>query len=72
MPLWQQESLCMRLPGNGETKLILFRNFGFIWNRGYGFPEGGVVMEPLLWLIVLAVLLIIEAITVGLTTIWFA
>ena len=29
-------------------------------------------MEPLLWLIVLAVLLIIEAITVGLTTIWFA
>lgn len=29
-------------------------------------------MEPLLWLIVLAVLLVIEAITVGLTTIWFA
>ena len=29
-------------------------------------------MEPLMWLIVLAVLLVIEAITVGLTTIWFA
>ena len=29
-------------------------------------------MEPLLWLAVLAVLLVIEAITVGLTTIWFA
>ena len=69
---WRQESLCMRLPGNGETKLRLFRNFEFIWNRGYRFPEGGVFMEPLLWLIVLAVLLIIEAITVGLTTIWFA
>ena len=69
---WRQESLCMRLPGNGETKLRLFRDFEFIWNRGYRFPEGGVFMEPLLWLIVLAVLLIIEAITVGLTTIWFA
>ena len=69
---WRQESLCMRLPGNGETKLRLFRNFEFIWNRGCRFPEGGVFMEPLLWLIVLAVLLIIEAITVGLTTIWFA
>ena len=62
----------MRLPGNGEIKLRLFRNLEFIWNRGYRFPEGGVVMEPLLWLIVLAVLLVIEAITVGLTTIWFA
>ena len=29
-------------------------------------------MEPLMWLIVLAVFLVIEAITVGLTTIWFA
>ena len=29
-------------------------------------------MEPLMWLIVLAVLLVIEAVTVGLTTIWFA
>lgn len=29
-------------------------------------------MEPLLWLIVLAVLLVFEAATVGLTTIWFA
>lgn len=29
-------------------------------------------MEPLIWLALLAVLLIIEAITAGLTTIWFA
>ena len=29
-------------------------------------------MEPLMWLIVLAVFLVIEAITVRLTTIWFA
>ena len=29
-------------------------------------------MEPIMWLIVLAVCLVIEAITVGLTTIWFA
>ena len=29
-------------------------------------------MEPLMWLIVLAVFLVIEAITVGMTTIWFA
>lgn len=29
-------------------------------------------MEPILWLALLAVLLIIEAITAGLTTIWFA
>lgn len=29
-------------------------------------------MEPMLWLGILAVLLIIEAITAGLTTIWFA
>ena len=29
-------------------------------------------MEPIMWLIVLAVLLVTEAITVGLTTIWFA
>ena len=29
-------------------------------------------MEPIIWLGVLAVLLIIEAITTGLTTIWFA
>ena len=29
-------------------------------------------MEPIMWLIVLAVFLVIEAITVGLTTIWFA
>lgn len=29
-------------------------------------------MEPLMWLTILAVLLVIEAITVGLTTIWFA
>lgn len=29
-------------------------------------------MEPMIWLGILAVLLIIEAITAGLTTIWFA
>lgn len=29
-------------------------------------------MEPITWLILLAVLLIIEAITTGLTTVWFA
>lgn len=29
-------------------------------------------MEPLIWLGLLAVLLVIEAVTVGLTTIWFA
>lgn len=29
-------------------------------------------MEPILWLIILAVLLVTEALTVGLTTIWFA
>ena len=29
-------------------------------------------MEPIYWLIILAVLLVIEAITVGLTTVWFA
>ena len=29
-------------------------------------------MEPITWLIVLAVLLVIEAITTGLTTVWFA
>lgn len=29
-------------------------------------------MEPILWLILLAVFLVIEAITAGLTTIWFA
>lgn len=62
----------MRLPGSGETKLIPFQNFEFNVEKRLQIPEGGVVMEPLLWLIVLAVLLIIEAITVGLTTIWFA
>lgn len=34
--------------------------------------KGGDDLEPIMWLIVLAILLIIEAITVGLTTIWFA
>ena len=29
-------------------------------------------MEPIIWLIILAVLLAIEALTAGLTTIWFA
>ncbi len=29
-------------------------------------------MEPMIWLGILAVLLLIEAITAGLTTIWFA
>lgn len=29
-------------------------------------------MEPIVWLIMIAVLLVIEAVTVGLTTIWFA
>ena len=29
-------------------------------------------MQPLIWLGILAVLLVIEAITAGLTTIWFA
>ena len=29
-------------------------------------------MEPIVWLIIIAVLLVIEAVTVGLTTIWFA
>ena len=29
-------------------------------------------MDPLLWLVVLAVFLIIEAVTVGLVTVWFA
>ena len=29
-------------------------------------------MEPVIWLLAVAALLIIEAITVGLTTIWFA
>ena len=29
-------------------------------------------MEPIVWLIMVAVLLVIEALTVGLTTIWFA
>lgn len=29
-------------------------------------------MEPIIWLIMIAVLLVIEAVTVGLTTIWFA
>lgn len=32
----------------------------------------GFVMEPLIWLGIVALLLIIEAATVGLTTIWFA
>lgn len=31
-----------------------------------------VVMGPLMWLAIVAILLIIEAVTVGLTTIWFA
>ena len=36
-------------------------------------PDGrGNFMEPLIWLGILAVLLIIEAVTAGLTTIWFA
>ena len=29
-------------------------------------------MEPIMWLILLACFLVVEAITVGLTTIWFA
>lgn len=34
--------------------------------------ERGNFMQPLIWLGILAVLLLIEAITAGLTTIWFA
>ena len=37
-----------------------------------GGSERGNFMQPLIWLGILAVLLIIEAITAGLTTIWFA
>lgn len=29
-------------------------------------------MDPLLWLVILAIFLIIEAVTVGLVTVWFA
>lgn len=34
--------------------------------------KGGISMNSIYWLIVLAVLLIIEIVTLGLTTIWFA
>ena len=34
--------------------------------------KGAVFMEVLIWLVVMILLLIIEAVTVGLTTIWFA
>ena len=34
--------------------------------------ERGIFMEPFIWLALLAVLLVIEAMTAGLTTIWFA
>jgi len=34
--------------------------------------KGGVSIEPLYWLILLAVLLLIEIFTLGLTTIWFS
>lgn len=34
--------------------------------------KGGVRMEPIYWLILLAVLLLIEMFTLGLTTVWFA
>ncbi|MFR3881023.1 MAG: NfeD family protein [Lachnospiraceae bacterium] len=30
------------------------------------------MMDPLLWLVILAIFLIIEAVTVGLVTVWFA
>ena len=35
-------------------------------------PERGSLMEPIIWLGVLAVLLVIEGLTTALTTIWFA
>lgn len=34
--------------------------------------KGGVYMEPIYWLILLALLLLIEIFTLGLTTVWFA
>lgn len=34
--------------------------------------QGGARMEPIYWLIILAVLIVIEILTLGLTTIWFA
>lgn len=36
------------------------------------YSQGGARMNPLYWLIILAVLIIIEILTLGLTTIWFA
>jgi membrane protein implicated in regulation of membrane protease activity len=35
-------------------------------------PKGGVYMNSIYWLIALAIFLIIEILTLGLTTIWFA
>lgn len=34
--------------------------------------QGGARMDPIYWLIILAVLIVIEILTLGLTTIWFA
>lgn len=34
--------------------------------------EGGAKLNPIIWLIALAILLLIEILTLGLTTIWFA
>lgn len=34
--------------------------------------QGGARMEPIYWLIILAILIVIEILTLGLTTIWFA
>lgn len=57
MPLWQRGFSCMRQRGSAAYD-----------------PERGSFMEmnPMIWLGLLAVLLIVEAVTAGLTTIWFA
>lgn len=59
MLLWQQGFSCMRLPDRGEALDVSAKG------RGSD-------MEPIAWLVLLAIFLAVEAATAGLTTIWFA
>lgn len=58
MLLWHPGFSCMKLHVRDDSCLASYERRSF--------------MQPLIWLGILALLLVIEAITAGLTTIWFA
>lgn len=63
--------LCVSMASEKITVQLIEKNSGIVYNADNIWKEEG-AMIPVYWLIALVVFLVIEIVTLGLTTIWFA